>query len=243
MDNDNGKLVWVFIAADEALPTIVFDQKELAEEWVRKSDSPGVLATFPINKPVPPEARPLAPFMEEHPTLAEHGEHLLGAVFKCVRSGFHVPALILIYSTIDAMAWLDRDEKAEDVTRSDFVQWVETYLLPHSDLSCTAIDLYAARCAVVHSYSSESRLSRERKAKAISYAWGTAKEETLRAVIAQSSIRDKLEVVHITKLLEALKTGVMEFIKAKEGNSLVQSRVKKFYGLAPSSIYETSDSP
>ena len=231
MDCNDEKLIWVFIAADEALPTAVFDQIELAKEWHRVNDLPGTLAAFPINKPVPPETRSLAPFLGAHPTLKEHGEHLLGAISKCVRGGFHLPALILIYATIDAMAWLDRDEKAEDVTRRDFVQWVGTYLLPNSDLGCTATDLYAARCAIVHSYSSESSSSRKGQAKTISYAWGTAREETMRFAIARSPLRDKVQVVHISKLLRALEAGMTRFIEAKGDKPLVQRRTEKFYGI------------
>jgi hypothetical protein len=233
VDSNNDELIWVFIAADEALPTAVFNQRELAEDWVRENGLPGTLAAFPINKPVPPATRPLAPFMGEHPTLKEHGEHLLGAISKCIRSGFHLPALMLIYSTIDVMAWLDHDEEAKDVTRSDFLRWTETYLLPDSDLGCTAIDLYAARCAILHSYSAESRLSREGRAKTISYAWGTAKEETLRSAVARSSLRDKVQVVHINKLLKALKKGVAEFIEARGDIPLIQRQIEEFYGIEP----------
>jgi hypothetical protein len=237
MDNNNDELIWVFIAADEALPTAIFNQKKLAEDWVRDNGLPGTLAAFPINKPVPPTTRPLAPFIGDHPTLKEHTEHLLGAISKCVRSGFHLPALMLIYSTIDVMAWLDRDEEANDVTRSDFLRWADTYLLPDSDLGCTAIDLYAARCAILHSYSAESRLTREGIAKTVYYAWGTAREETLRAAVAQSSLRGKVRVVHISNLLKALRKALAEFIHASGHLPLIQERIAKFYTIAPSSKY------
>jgi len=77
--------------------------------------------------------------------LEKHIDHLLTAIETCIANKFTLPALILMYSAIDTMAWLNRDEEHEDVTRSDFILWVETFLLPDSGLSCTAIDLYAAR--------------------------------------------------------------------------------------------------
>jgi hypothetical protein len=232
MENSNNeeRLVWVFTAADEALPTVVFDQRELAEDWVRKNDPLGTLAAFPINEPVPPDERPLAPLIGSNPTLEEHGNHLLGAISKCIRSGYQLPALILMYSAIDIMAWLDRDEKASDVTRSDFIRWAETYLLPDSGLDCTATDLYAARCAVLHSYTARSQLSRKGRAKEIFYAWGTAKEETLRATLARSSLRNQVCVVHIDKLLKALRRGIAEFTKVKGNTPLVHKRIRSFYG-------------
>ena len=60
-------------------------------------------------------------------------------------------AMILVYSGIDAFAWLNRPGNIEDVRRTDFEQWVDTYLLPDSGLNCSSSDLYAARCGLVHS--------------------------------------------------------------------------------------------
>ena len=36
----------------------------------------------------------------------------------------------------------------------------------------SGLDLYAARCGVLHTYTMDSRLSTEGKAKRILYAWG-----------------------------------------------------------------------
>lgn len=96
-----------------------------------------------------------------------NAEELLTAIEACLRSRLLLPGLLLLYAGIDIMAWLNRPKSHADVQRSDFVEWAEKYLLPGTKLACSAIDLYAARCSLLHSYTAESRLSREGKAKQV----------------------------------------------------------------------------
>jgi hypothetical protein len=79
--------------------------------------------------------------------------------------------LVLVYSTIDAAASLDVSGEG-DVKKDDFVRWADAYLIPGSALGCTGLDLYGARCGLLHSWSAFSRLSRDRKVKSIWYAVG-----------------------------------------------------------------------
>jgi hypothetical protein len=68
------------------------------------------------------------------------------------------PALVLAFCAVDVCASLARNPNKRWVERQDFIKWVEGYILPASlDLQCTAEDLYAVRCGLVHAYSSESR--------------------------------------------------------------------------------------
>jgi hypothetical protein len=78
-------------------------------------------------------------------------------------------AVLLIYSGMDTMAWIGMDATKEDVERSDFVTWAEKYIKFDGHEQLTGLDLYGARCALLHSYSVYSKLSRERKCRAIGY--------------------------------------------------------------------------
>jgi len=140
---------------------------------------------------------------------------------------------MLAYAMIDIMAWLDRDVKHKDVQQDDFIKWVETYLLPNSQLSCTAIDLYAARCSLLHSYSAESRLSRQGRASEIFYAWGVADEQDLQKLIDLEGSRDA-KAVQVEELLVALKRGIEQFIPNARHNQLVIDRADKFFSNMPS---------
>ena len=62
-------------------------------------------------------------------------------------------ALIIMYSAIDTMAWSCRD--IGDSDRNEFYAWCERHM-PCEDLGITPMDLYAARCSMLHSNSSHS---------------------------------------------------------------------------------------
>lgn len=171
-------------------------------------------------------------------TLETQAQHLLSSIELCFENQFIAPSLMLTYATIDIMAWLDRDESHQDVRRCDFIKWVETYLLPNSQLSCTAIDLYAARCSLIHSYSAESRLSREGNASEIFYAWGTADERDLQKLIDLEGSRGA-KAVQVEKLLAALKQGVKQFITKVRYNQMVVDRAQKFFANVPGLTVET----
>jgi len=94
---------------------------------------------------------------------------LLKAIDTCLKNELQLPGLILLYTGIDSMAWLNRPKLQPDVRRNDFIYWVNRYLLPDSGLACEALDLYAARCALVHSYTSESSLTRQTRKLALKY--------------------------------------------------------------------------
>lgn len=165
-------------------------------------------------------------------TLEAQAHYLISSIQLCLENRFVAPSLMLIYAAIDIMAWLERDETHPDVQRDDFIRWVETYLLPDSQLLCTAIELYAARCSLLHSYSAESRLSREGRASQIFYAWGSAEERDLQKLIDFEGSRDA-KAVQVEKLFDALKTGIEQFLSSTRHPEIVQSRAKKFFSNMP----------
>jgi len=72
--------------------------------------------------------------------LRDVGQYL-HAIGLCVKNHLIGPAIALIYSYVDAMAWVQRPSDQDDVRAKDFEEWVEKYLLPGSGLPCTARDL------------------------------------------------------------------------------------------------------
>jgi hypothetical protein len=120
-----------------------------------------------------------------------------------------VPALVLIYSMIDSMAWMARPQDHPDVTGADFIAWVDQYMLPSLRIKCTAGELYAARCAVLHSLSTESRHVREGKARAIYYSWGPADSTKLERFIERK--RKNAVALHLDDLIVALTEGSSRF--------------------------------
>ena len=92
--------------------------------------------------------------------LAEHVDDIARAINLCMDQGHVLPTLVLIYASIDILASLGRPAGQEDVSRAHYVGWAEKYLLPAGNIPCTGLEIYAARCALLHTYGAESRLSR-----------------------------------------------------------------------------------
>ena len=78
--------------------------------------------------------------------------------------------IILVYSAIDTLAFLSMPKSQEDVQRQDFIDWVEKYLHFPCKEQLTGLDVYGARCGMLHNFSVYSKLSREGKCRRLLYA-------------------------------------------------------------------------
>jgi hypothetical protein len=119
-------------------------------------------------------------------------------------------ALVLLYSTLDAAAWLDVSGDG-DVTQKGFCSWADRYLLADSELPCTSLELYAARCGMVHSLTAFSKLSREGRVRTLGYAHGPASAKDLNEVAAILGRKDMIGI-HVQSLRDALLRGMQRFL-------------------------------
>jgi len=138
-------------------------------------------------------------------------EELLSTINDTWDSRRFMPGLIMLYSGIDIMAWLNRPAANPDVKEADFIDWVNTYLIPHYPRMIRAVDIYGARCSVLHSYTASSRRSRQGKARRIHYAWGKARAEDLQQALDglwQDLIDEAKQVIasHGTSVLTSLQS-------------------------------------
>lgn len=129
------------------------------------------------------------------------------AISHLVRADRWLQALVLLYSAIDTLAWSNRNEG--DVTRSDFCRWVSVYMDPGPQLNCTPDDLYAARCALLHSGAAQSKLSREGNASELWYATSPHSIPQIQAFAKQVEVDAK--IVYVTALVAAFSEGAMKF--------------------------------
>lgn len=93
-------------------------------------------------------------------------------------------ALTIIYSSIDACGLLNAPDLQEKSTGTTFKAWVEKYMLISNTLECSADDLWGARCAVLHTHSSISDLSKASKVREIQYISGPPEDLKVKAFIA-----------------------------------------------------------
>jgi hypothetical protein len=150
-------------------------------------------------------------------------------VFKgielCLENNLYFPALSLIYNSIDSFAWIAYG----DIGRKGFVQWVDDFMYTQKKLDPKAIDLYAARCAILHTLTPNSKLSNENKAKVVAYTWGNA-DVSLGNKAAEIMNDETIVFVHVNDLFDALKLGVENFINSDTFGDESLQRVKQHFG-------------
>jgi len=78
-------------------------------------------------------------------------------------AGLLAAALTFAYVCIDTMSYLSLPSEKSQQDRSDFMAWVDTYLKgdPSQPYQYRGLDVYAARCAVLHAFSAEAELHRK----------------------------------------------------------------------------------
>jgi len=102
-------------------------------------------------------------------------DSLCGDIKKARDNGIFAGAIILVLSAIDAMAFLSMPLEQREVHRRDYVDWVNKYLKADTKqpYQYEGVDLYGARCAIVHRYGHKSRLSESGKCKVFFYHNGS----------------------------------------------------------------------
>jgi len=150
--------------------------------------------------------------------------NMLKASRLCFEDECWEAGVILLYSLIDAMAWLWRDPSHDDVTGSDFKEWVDRYMLPAPGIYVSAEDLYGARCGLLHSLTGESKKHRELKARKVSYRRTLAEGERW---IVQIHMPETLESfsVNVDVLAATITNGIQKFWDDMEANPELNERV------------------
>jgi hypothetical protein len=135
---------------------------------------------------------------------------LIHAAEECIKGRMTLPALILIYVAIDSVSWT-ASEDPEVATR--FKKWVNTWMLKNGKLKCTAEELYAARCGVIHTLTPNSSLSERKGVKRIAYAWGKAKQDKLEETVSSLSLSNEISSIHLEDLFCVFKDGFADYLE------------------------------
>ncbi len=80
-------------------------------------------------------------------------------------------AVTLTLAGMDTMAYLGLPPERVEVSGSDFIAWSERFIRFDGLLQLTGRDLYGARCGIVHTYGTASRLSRKGDARHVLYKY------------------------------------------------------------------------
>lgn len=158
---------------------------------------------------------------------------IVNAIYDGIKRGIEVTlenccygsAVKLIYSGIDTMAYLNTPAGQLDVERKDFISWVERYIKFPCKEQLTGLDLYGARCAMLHTYSARSKLSREGKCRMVCYM-----DKGIPEIRCKPGI-DDLVIVSVSALADAFFKGIDEFLVVlfanKEKAAVAEERLKE----------------
>ena len=133
-------------------------------------------------------------------------EGIMRGISVAFDNGCYGSAVVLIYAGIDAMAFLNMPEGQMDVGRADFVDWIETYMTFRSKHAITGLELYGARCGMVHKYGVQSKLSREGKVRLVGYVDSSQDE-----IMIDETGHSSLVLVSIRGLARAFSEAVQCF--------------------------------
>lgn len=123
--------------------------------------------------------------------------------------------LVLLYSSIDSMGLLDAPPEQVKATGETFKNWVKKYLLPNGQFDFNEVDFWAARCSVLHTFTSASDLSNDGKAKEIQYYSGPKDSPVAQAFVTATKEIDNGKHVpaHIEDTYLAFLKGLGSFVE------------------------------
>ena len=132
------------------------------------------------------------------------------AIALCLDRNYPFAALILLYVSIDTLGWIAAEREDAPVGKR-FVAWIERYMLPDAGLPCNGVDLYAARCGLLHRLSWESDLSVAGRARELYFVWGNRPLGVLADFLAERN--DRAIAMRIEDLLRAFHVGIRRFVE------------------------------
>jgi len=148
---------------------------------------------------------------DEFRSMLDSYEQCFLAMGILLKNHLPLPTLVLLYTVIDGLGWLAAPNPKPNDVRKRFCKWVDKWLLPDQVFECNAVDIYGARCAVLHTLTYESHLGKIGEARTIAYKFGGASETILRLAIEKAP-EPRTVIVDLDKLIEATRASGARFL-------------------------------
>ncbi len=147
---------------------------------------------------------------------------LVSEIKRCEAAGATASAVAMSFICIDTLAFLSLPAARDKQGRADFVAWVDTYLKGHENqpYQYHGLDVYGARCAVLHAFSSEVDFHQQNPETKI-FGYHDGGEHQFDA--AQN---DKLVLIGTASFVNDVILGVQAFCEACKGDPDLRTRVE-----------------
>ncbi|MDD2672502.1 MAG: SEC-C metal-binding domain-containing protein [Candidatus Omnitrophica bacterium] len=171
--------------------------------------------------------------------LLKNLTEIVKAIELCIANKFYVSVLKLTYVAIDNLAYLGTNRQT--VKKPEFISWTNSFLLPNSKLSCTAEEMYAERCGLLHQNTAATQ-NLSSGMKNVYYTSGDSQPEKGIDHVDESR-RDQCKFVNIESLKDALYQGILKFLQeiSKDTNlkERLLERAQKYFANVEEQTTET----
>lgn len=147
---------------------------------------------------------------------------LVSELRRCDECGITTAAVAMAYICIDTLANLARPIDKEKSTRADFKAWVDSYLKGHPDqpYQYRGKDVYAARCALLHTYGAEAELHYE-DADIIKFVYHNGGKHEYRP-----DVEPRLVIIGTKSFTNDVVIGVESFLQECQNDQGLRERVE-----------------
>lgn len=165
---------------------------------------------------------------------------LASQIKDCEKFGLITPSIAMSFICIDTMASLARPIDKDRVTRKDFIEWVERYLKAHPEqvYQYRGMDVYAARCAFLHTYGSKSGLH-EKGDDVLEFIYHDGGMH-----VYNPSVDPKLVIIATRSFTNDVVNAVSDFLDMCANDcqlkDRVRSRLTEVLGLVPINQHEAN---
>ena len=158
-------------------------------------------------------------------------EGIKAPIKLCMENNAQRAALQLMYAAIDSLAKLGLPEGKLESTRQDYAEWCEKYLKFNCSERVAGLEWFAARCGLLHSYTAESKLSKDRKARMIGYHDGEGPD-----IVYRPDASKDLVMVRVEGLIEAFYKALDAFVVdlyVNRNKDIIDERFQKMFHALP----------
>jgi hypothetical protein len=169
--------------------------------------------------------------------ISGYFEATIDAVRTLYEKKLYGHCLLVIYSTIDTLGLLDAPPITTQASQETFKSWTKKYLLCDPDMEFNDVDLWAARCSLLHTFTPKSLLSNKGKAREFVYYSGDKDcTEALRLKEFSKSYQGGRHLlVNYEALMLIFFEALSKFVPVLEKNCLLvaeyKARLRNIYQL------------
>ena len=148
---------------------------------------------------------------------------LVVEIKTCEEAGATTSAVAMAFVCIDTMAYLSLPADRETQGEADFIAWVDAHLKGHKDqpYQYRGLDVYGARCAVLHAFGSESNFhEKNNDAKRFGYHGGGKHG-------FDPEVDERLVIIGTASFLNDVVHAVTSFLDSCKNDADLRARVEK----------------